>query len=132
MTDYICIGGILTKGITEIVGESATGKTQLCLQLCITVQMPLEQGGLDGGMWVRSGRSTCCVSILRERCTNPYPSLYLGALIYLKVVISHSVKNGGFHLASLTKCTLVVKLPTRICQDPSPNRHYYKISLLCL
>ncbi|XP_022332545.2 DNA repair protein XRCC3-like [Crassostrea virginica] len=42
-------GGILTQGITEISGESAAGKTQLCLQLCITVQLPREQGGLSGG-----------------------------------------------------------------------------------
>ena len=27
------------KGITEIVGESSTGKTQLCLQLSITSQL---------------------------------------------------------------------------------------------
>ena len=44
------VGGILTQGITEISGESAAGKTQLCLQLCITVQLPREQGGLSGGM----------------------------------------------------------------------------------
>ena len=44
------LGGILTQGITEISGESAAGKTQLCLQLCITVQLPREQGGLSGGM----------------------------------------------------------------------------------
>ncbi|XP_074646183.1 DNA repair protein XRCC3-like isoform X2 [Tubulanus polymorphus] len=42
-------GGILRQGITEIVGESASGKTQLCMQLCLTVQLPVKQGGLDGG-----------------------------------------------------------------------------------
>lgn len=31
-------GGILTKGITEIFGESSSGKTQLCLQLCLQVK----------------------------------------------------------------------------------------------
>lgn len=42
-------GGILSHGITEISGESASGKTQLCLQLCLNVQLPLSHGGLNGG-----------------------------------------------------------------------------------
>ncbi|CAG8518666.1 14317_t:CDS:2 [Acaulospora colombiana] len=47
--DKIIGGGILSKGITEIVGESSVGKTQLCLQLCLTVQLPEKLGGLNGG-----------------------------------------------------------------------------------
>ncbi|RIA91256.1 Rad51-domain-containing protein [Glomus cerebriforme] len=47
--DKILGGGIMSRGITEIVGESAAGKTQLCLQLCLTVQLPTELGGLEGG-----------------------------------------------------------------------------------
>jgi hypothetical protein len=35
--------------LTEIVGESASGKTQLCLQLCLVVQLPVKYGGLNGG-----------------------------------------------------------------------------------
>ncbi|XP_077863543.1 DNA repair protein XRCC3-like [Saccoglossus kowalevskii] len=42
-------GGILSQGITEIAGESAAGKTQLCMQLCLTVQLPCHMGGLAGG-----------------------------------------------------------------------------------
>ena len=38
----------MSKGITEIAGESATAKTQICLQLSLTVQLPLEYGGLAG------------------------------------------------------------------------------------
>ncbi|CAJ0852076.1 9791_t:CDS:2, partial [Entrophospora sp. SA101] len=47
--DKIIGGGIYNKGITEIVGESSVGKTQLCLQLCLTVQLPIEFGGFAGG-----------------------------------------------------------------------------------
>ena len=43
-------GGILVPGVTEIAGTSAAGKTQLCLQLCLTVQLPSHRGGLDGGV----------------------------------------------------------------------------------
>ncbi|KAL9952245.1 hypothetical protein ACROYT_G039468 [Oculina patagonica] len=42
-------GGILREGITEITGESSSGKTQICLQLCLTVQLPQDLGGLGGG-----------------------------------------------------------------------------------
>ncbi|KAF9429506.1 DNA repair protein xrcc3 [Podila epigama] len=45
--------GLLAQGITEIAGESAVGKTQMCLQLCLMVQLPKEYGGLDGSaVWL--------------------------------------------------------------------------------
>ncbi|XP_053945709.1 uncharacterized protein LOC128855106 [Anastrepha ludens] len=39
-------GGIATRGITEICGASGVGKTQLLLQLSLTVQLPKQLGGL--------------------------------------------------------------------------------------
>ncbi|XP_062589034.1 DNA repair protein XRCC3-like [Saccostrea cucullata] len=47
--DEVLRGGILTRGITEICGESASGKTQFCLQLCLSVQLPQDLGGLGAG-----------------------------------------------------------------------------------
>ena len=32
----------------EIAGKAGLGKTQICLQLCATVQVPAELGGLGG------------------------------------------------------------------------------------
>jgi DNA repair protein RadA len=49
--DKLLGGGIFTGEITEISGEFATGKTQICFQLCINVQLPPEQGGLEGGVY---------------------------------------------------------------------------------
>ena len=40
-------GGIRSGAITEIYGESASGKTQICLQLCLTVQLPYNLGGRE-------------------------------------------------------------------------------------
>ncbi|XP_058795276.1 DNA repair protein XRCC3-like [Phymastichus coffea] len=37
--DKFLRGGLLNKGITQIYGESGTGKTQLALQLCLTAQI---------------------------------------------------------------------------------------------
>lgn len=42
-------GGFAVQGITEIAGESSSGKTQLCLQMALTVQYPVINGGLSGG-----------------------------------------------------------------------------------
>ena len=39
-------GGIHTHAITEVFGESSTGKSQLLMQLCLSVQLPKDQGGL--------------------------------------------------------------------------------------
>ena len=38
--------GIETQAITELIGEYGSGKTQICHELCVTVQLPVEQGGL--------------------------------------------------------------------------------------
>jgi DNA repair protein RadA len=41
-------GGFETQSIIELFGEYGSGKTQVAHQLCIIVQLPKEQGGLDG------------------------------------------------------------------------------------
>mmetsp|Transcript_10257 Transcript_10257/g.17229 ORF Transcript_10257/g.17229 Transcript_10257/m.17229 type:complete len:338 (-) Transcript_10257:21-1034(-) len=46
--DKLLDGGIETGSVTEIFGEFRTGKTQLCHQLCVTCQLPLDQGGGEG------------------------------------------------------------------------------------
>ncbi|MCD6341006.1 MAG: DNA repair and recombination protein RadA [Desulfurococcales archaeon] len=46
--DELLGGGIETKTITEFYGEYGTGKTQICMQLSVNVQLPREKGGLEG------------------------------------------------------------------------------------
>jgi len=46
--DKLLEGGFETGSITEMFGEFRTGKTQLCHQLCVTCQLPLDQGGGEG------------------------------------------------------------------------------------
>ncbi|KAH8257785.1 hypothetical protein KR038_001280, partial [Drosophila bunnanda] len=41
-------GGISLGQITELIGNSGSGKTQLCLKLCLNVQIPKSVGGLEG------------------------------------------------------------------------------------
>lgn len=47
--DVLLDGGVETTTITEVVGEYGAGKSQLCQQLAVTVQLPKGEGGLDGG-----------------------------------------------------------------------------------
>lgn len=47
--DELLRGGLPVGGVTELSGESGAGKTQLALQLCLSVQYPIQQGGLDSG-----------------------------------------------------------------------------------
>eukprot|EP01028_Stygiella_incarcerata_P000255 TRINITY_DN10327_c0_g1_i1.p1 TRINITY_DN10327_c0_g1~~TRINITY_DN10327_c0_g1_i1.p1 ORF type:complete len:406 (-),score=106.53 TRINITY_DN10327_c0_g1_i1:54-1223(-) len=48
LLDAFLQGGLLTNGITEICGESASGKTQFGLQLCFQSQLLSSFGGLEG------------------------------------------------------------------------------------
>jgi len=45
--DDLLGGGIETKDMTEFFGEYGTGKTQICHQLAVNVQMPEDKGGLS-------------------------------------------------------------------------------------
>jgi DNA repair protein RadA len=41
-------GGIETQAITEVFGEFGSGKSQISHEIAVTVQLPVEKGGLDG------------------------------------------------------------------------------------
>jgi DNA repair protein RadA len=45
--DSLLGGGVEVGGIVEVYGAFATGKTQLCHQLCVNVQLPRAKGGLE-------------------------------------------------------------------------------------
>jgi DNA repair protein RadA len=46
--DKILANGLETQTITEFYGEYGSGKSQICHQLCVNVQLPPERGGLSG------------------------------------------------------------------------------------
>ncbi|XP_029282166.1 DNA repair protein XRCC3 [Cottoperca gobio] len=47
--DELLRGGLPVGGVTELSGESGAGKTQLALQLCLSVQYPTQYRGLNSG-----------------------------------------------------------------------------------
>ena len=46
--DRLLGGGVETQAITEVFGAYRTGKTQLAHQIAVSVQLPLDKGGLEG------------------------------------------------------------------------------------
>lgn len=48
--DELIGGGLETQTITEFYGQYGSGKSQICHQLCVNVQLPPEQGGLNGAV----------------------------------------------------------------------------------
>ncbi|XP_018567186.1 DNA repair protein RAD51 homolog 3-like isoform X2 [Anoplophora glabripennis] len=46
--DSVLLDAIIPKKITELAGESGSGKTQVCFHLCISVQLPKWCGGMEG------------------------------------------------------------------------------------
>jgi len=46
--DELLGGGFESQSIIELFGEFGSGKTQIAHQLCVIVQLPKEQGGMDG------------------------------------------------------------------------------------
>ncbi|CCK72201.1 putative DNA-dependent ATPase RAD57 KNAG_0J01200 [Huiozyma naganishii CBS 8797] len=46
--DELLNGGIYTQSITEIFGASSTGKSQLLMQMALSVQLPRQTNGLGG------------------------------------------------------------------------------------
>jgi DNA repair protein RadA len=47
--DELVGGGLESMTITEFYGQYGVGKSILCHQLCVNVQKPVDQGGLNGG-----------------------------------------------------------------------------------
>ena len=46
--DELLQGGLESQSITEVYGEYRTGKTQLCLTMAVTAQLPRSMGGGGG------------------------------------------------------------------------------------
>lgn len=46
--DNLFGGGIESQAITEMFGKFGSGKTQIAHQLCVNVQRPKDEGGLEG------------------------------------------------------------------------------------
>ena len=51
-------GGFETQAISELFGEFGSGKTQIAHQCAVTVQLSVEEGGLDGDVLIIDTENT--------------------------------------------------------------------------
>jgi hypothetical protein len=61
--DMLAGMGLPLGMLTELCGESSSGKTQLALQLALAVQLPKALGGLEGGASALSVHVCVCVCV---------------------------------------------------------------------
>lgn len=62
-------GGVSLRHITEFCGPPGCGKTQMCLQLCVNVQLPKRFGGLAGSAVFIDTVHGCSPQRLRDLAT---------------------------------------------------------------
>ena len=56
--DELMGGGLETQAITEFFGEFGSGKTQMCFQLAVNAGRPVDEGGLDGNVFIIDTENT--------------------------------------------------------------------------
>jgi DNA repair protein RadA len=85
--DKLLGGGLETQSITEFVGEFGTGKTQLCMQLSITAQLPVSDGGLNGRVLVIDTEGTFAPQRILQiaQSMQPEPEKLLEGIFYSRV-----------------------------------------------
>ncbi len=62
-TSSVALDNLLGRGVrvgmlTDVFGASATGKTQLCFQLCVNCAKPKNKSGLDGNVLFIDAKNT--------------------------------------------------------------------------
>ena len=103
-------------GVTEVAGTSAAGKTQLCLQLSLTAQLPPQRGGLEAGTLASYVRTQWYEAILV--CRHPGCVYVVSAILshvplqQLCVIFEHKMRpcEGSFQLCIESSVVLLIYL----------------------
>ena len=56
--DELMGGGLESQSIVEFFGEFGSGKTQICFQLAVNATRPIEDGGLNGDVFIIDTENT--------------------------------------------------------------------------
>jgi DNA repair protein RadA len=103
--DALLGGGVETQSITEFYGEFGVGKSLLCHQLCVNVQLPIEKGGLEGSaLYIdteQTFRPEWIVKISKRLNLNPQKAL--------RRVIYAEAYNSDHQILLLEKSDRVIK-----------------------
>ena len=77
-------GGVETQAITEFVGEFGSGKSQICMKLSITAQLPGGDGGLEGKVLFIDTEGTFAPQRIHQMATSMQlePEKFLEGIYY--------------------------------------------------
>ncbi len=103
--DGLIGGGLETQTITEFFGEYGTGKSQVCHQLCVNVQLPVEKGGLGGGALYIDTEHTYSP----ERICQMAQHLGLDPSTIVKNIIYAEAFNSDHQILLLERCDGIIK-----------------------
>ncbi len=103
--DELLGGGLETQTITEFYGEFGTGKSQLCHQLCVNAQLPIENHGLAGGALYIDTENT----FRPERIEHMAKHLGLDSKTVAKNIIYAEAYNSDHQMLILEKADRVIK-----------------------
>jgi DNA repair protein RadA len=103
--DGLLGGGVETGSLIEFFGEFRTGKTQICHQLCVNVQLPREQGGLEGNALYIDTEGT----FRPERIINMAEALNLDYNTVLKNIIFGRAYNSDHQILLIKEAANIIK-----------------------
>ena len=103
--DELLGGGLETQTITEFYGEYGSGKSQVCHQLCVNVQLPPEHGGLNSGVLYIDTENT----FRTERIVQMAQNLGLDPESVMKNIIVAEAYTSDHQMFLLEKSDTVIK-----------------------
>jgi len=103
--DDLLGGGIETGSLIEFYGEFRTGKTQIAHQLCVNVQLPRDDGGLEGNALYIDTEGT----FRPERIIQMAESLELDYNRILKNIIFGRAYNSDHQVLLIKEAASIIK-----------------------
>jgi DNA repair protein RadA len=103
--DELLGGGIETQAITEFFGEFASGKTQICHQVAVNVQLPEEKNGLEKGAIFIDTENT----FRPERITHMSEAIGLDPEAVLENIIVARAYNSDHQMLMTEKAEDIIK-----------------------
>jgi len=119
--DELLGGGFESQSIIELFGEFGSGKTQIAHQLCVIVQLPKEQGGLNGDAFYIDTENT----FRPERIVQMAESLDLDPDEVLKKIHVARAYNSNHQMLLVEKVKELSKdAPARLLVVDSLTAHF--------
>nr|XP_045581234.1 DNA repair protein RAD51 homolog 3-like [Procambarus clarkii]XP_045581235.1 DNA repair protein RAD51 homolog 3-like [Procambarus clarkii] len=128
--DDLLGGGIPLRAITELSGTPGIGKTQLCLQACVSVQLPSSVGGVGGEAVFLDTEGSFTAGRLKDMAAS--------AVHHVQTIGGTKVDVSGFTVESILKgiyyfrCHSYIEVLAVIRHIPSLLQTHPKIQLIVI